>query len=105
MGNVINLGDIRIVIEAGQTIDQTHADARADLDRLLCADVKEFDGRMLRKTRDHILQLRRLIIVTSPEAQKLVEAQVRTLNRVLSEDETLDVLAPVLAKVSIRFAR
>ncbi len=107
MANVVNLRDIRTLLEAGleagQTIDQIHADARDGLERLLCANVREFDGRMLRKTRDLILQLRYTIIASSPEAQELVEARVRTLNRALSEDETLDTLAPELAKVSVHF--
>ena len=40
---------------------------------------------------------------SSPEAQELVEARVRTLNRALTEDEALDTLAPELAKVSVHF--
>ncbi len=103
MANVVNLRDIRTLLEAGQTIDQIHADARAGLERLLCANVREFHGRMLRKTRDLILQLRYTIIASSPEAQELVEVRVRTLNRALSEDEALDTLAPELAKVSVHF--
>ena len=111
MSNVVNLKDVRIILEAGQTMEQVHADTCAALDRLLCANVREFDGRMLRKTRDHILQLQYLIIVSSPEAHKLVEARVGTLNldKPLSEDDALDLafdqLAPELAKVSVHFAR
>ncbi len=108
MANVVNLRDIRTLLEAGQTIDQIHVDARAGLEGLLCTNVREFDGRMLRKTRDLILQLRYTIIASSPEVQELVEARVRTLNRALSEDEAsdmaLEILVPELAKVSVRFA-
>ena len=85
-------------------MDQIHADARDGLDRVLCADVSKFDGRTLRKTRDLILQFRSTIVATSPEGLKLVEARVRTLNRALSVDETLDALAPELARVSVHFA-
>ena len=104
MSNVVKLKDIRAILEAGQTIDQVLADARDTLDMLLAADVREFDGRMLRKTRDQILEWRYIIVALSPEGRKRVEARVRTRGRVLSEDETLDVLAPELAQVSVRFA-
>ena len=110
MGNVVNLGDIRILLESGRALDQMRADAREGLERLLCADISKFDGRMLTKTRDHILRFRRTLVAMSPEAQKLLEARVDTLNldRPLSDAEALDmaleILAPELAKVSVRFA-
>ncbi len=106
MDNVVNLGDIRILLESGRALDQMRADAREGLERLLCADISKFDGRMLRKTRDHILQFRRTLVAMSPEAQKLLETRVRTLNldRPLSSDMALEILAPELAKVSVRFA-
>ena len=103
MANVVNLKDVRIILEAGQTADQIRADMQDALDRLLCADVSKFDGRMLRKARDHILQFRWMLAAGSPEGRKLIEAQVRTLNRALSEDEALEALAPELAKVSVHF--
>ena len=103
MADVVNLKDIRILLGAGQTADQIHADARDGLERLLCANVREFDGRMLRKIRDQILQFRWIMAATCPEGRKLIEARVRTLDRALSEDEALEALAPQLAQVGVHF--
>ncbi len=103
MSNVVNLEDYKTILESGQAIDQIYENARADLDRLLCANVREFDGQMLRKIRDRILQFRYVIVTTSPGAQERIEARVGTLNRVLSAEETLELFAPELAQVSVRF--
>ncbi len=111
MDNVVNLKDIRILLEAGQTIDQINADLQDALDRLLCTNVKEFDGRMLRKTRDQILYFQRMLVVCSPEAKELIEDRIRTLSldKPLTEAEAeamgFEACAPIFAQVSVRFAR
>ena len=104
MTNVVDLELRRILLESARAFDQIEETAQQGLDKILCADVSKFDGRMLRKTRDRILNFRRMLVVNSPEGRKLVEARVGTLNRALTVDETLDALAPLLAEVSVRFA-
>ena len=106
MDNVVNLMSVKVLMESAQIIEQIHEDTEDALDKLLFADVSKFDGRMLRKSRDHILQFRRIMVESSPEGRKLVEARIRSLSldRPLTEDETLDALAPELARVSVSFA-
>ncbi len=66
MDNVVSLKNKRILLESAQDLNRIREIAQEGLDKILCADVSKFDGRLLRKTRDHILQLRNTIMVSSP---------------------------------------
>ena len=105
--NVVDLALTRMLREAETSKAELATSAQRALDALLCVDIRQMDGRRLRKIRDQILLFRSMLAACSREGEKLIVAEVGKRDSdagPLTPEETIKALRPVLAHVSVRFA-
>jgi len=82
------------------------AEAATNLEFLLAEDIRTLDGRSLAKLRDDILKWHSLCAFQSPVGRQLIERKAARVHRTLSVDETLAIIAPLLApKVTFSIER
>jgi hypothetical protein len=102
MSKLINLGIQRILKRQDSYFSEVRQEALDEIANILATDITKLNGQELRKLRDSLISLQRLVAVSSPEVRKRIGQKHEELGRdELTTEELSECLGPIR---TIRFS-